>query len=601
MASDDATEIVKPMTPPLTPFVDPLPLPRRLLAREHDGRLSVRMRTGRHSFHRDLPASRVWGFDGSIPGPTIEAERGEPVRVEWINELEGTLPVVVTVAPGESGPDGVPVQCLPGLSGGAPDPDAGALPGFTVVHLHGGLTPAPYDGWAENIFAPGQNAVGYYPMDQRAALLWYHDHVMGVTRFTVYAGLAGLWIVRDRLERELDLPEGPPFEVALLLQDRNFGEDGQGRLTGQLVHKTDPGTMEAFAPFTTVNGAVWPVLDVEPATYRLRVLNGSNARTFRLVLLGNGRPELDRVVQIGTDGGLLPAPVAVPPGGLVLAPAERADLLVDFSGLVSGSDLTLFNTARAPFDGAQFPADRAEQPDLGGLLPYPEVMRFQVVAGPAQPRSLPRQLASDIVSPTPADLAAAVRRAIVLVEEELERAPNMLTVRELAAVADDATGEPLIRIVDPEGQTITHFRTVACRFEDAVTFFPTLDQYEIWQIINLTGDTHPIHIHLNPFQLLARYPITVTVPEGGITERATAATVRLGRGGDDELEHTIDDNERGLKDTVRVNPNEIVELAVRFETYSGRYMYHCHILEHEDRDMMRPIVIMPKELGPFMG
>jgi spore coat protein A len=95
--------------------------------------------------------------------------------------------------------------------------------------------------------------------------------------------------------------------------------------------------------------------------------------------------------------------------------------------------------------------------------------------------------------------------------------------------------------------------------------------------------------------------ITVTVPEGGITDRTTAATVRHGRGPDDELEHALDDNERGLKDAVRVNPNEIVELAVRFEAYSGRYMYHCHILEHEDRDMMRPIVIMPMELGPFMS
>src|SRR5207247_3950377 len=128
--------------------------------------------------HRDLPESRIWGFDGSIPGPTIEAERGLPVQVEWINELEGTLPAVVTLAPSETSHDGVPVQCLPGLSGGAPDPAAAALPGFTVVYLHGGLTPAPYDGWAENIFAPGQDAVAQYPTDQRAALLWYHDHVM---------------------------------------------------------------------------------------------------------------------------------------------------------------------------------------------------------------------------------------------------------------------------------------------------------------------------------------------------------------------------------------------------------------------------------------
>ena len=198
-----------------------------------------------------------------MPGPTIEAERGWPVRVEWRNELDGALPVVVTVAPAETDGDGVPVQCLPGLSGGVADRHAAALTGFTVVHLHGGLTPAAYDGWTENVSAPGQHAVSDYPMDQRAALLWYHDHVLGSTRFTVYAGLAGLWIVRDGRERELDLPEGPPFEVPMLLQDRNFGQDPDGRLTGELVHKTDPGTMEAFAPLTVVNGKVWSVLDVQ--------------------------------------------------------------------------------------------------------------------------------------------------------------------------------------------------------------------------------------------------------------------------------------------------------------------------------------------------
>src|SRR6266540_4577469 len=286
--------IVRPsLRPPLTPFVDALPRPRRVLADQHGGELTVPIRAATHRFHRDLP----------------------------------------------------------GLSGGTPDPNAAALSGYTVVHLHGAVTAAPSDGWAENLFAPGQHAVSDYPMDQRAALLWYHDHVMGVTQLTVYAGLAGLWIVRDQRERELDLPEGPPFEVPLLLADRNFGLGADGQLTGALVHKTDPGTMEAFAPFTVVNGKVWPVLDVQPATYRLRVLNGSNSRTFRLVLLRDGHPELERITQIGTDSGLLPAPVAVPADGLVLASAERADLLVDFSDLEPGSQLTLVNTAGAPFDG----------------------------------------------------------------------------------------------------------------------------------------------------------------------------------------------------------------------------------------------------------
>jgi FtsP/CotA-like multicopper oxidase with cupredoxin domain len=494
---------------------------------------------------------------------------------------------------------GVPVQCVPGLSGGVPDQNAAALAGHTVVHLHGGLTPASYDGWAENLFAPGQDAVFHYPMDQRAALLWYHDHVMGVTRFGVYAGLAGLWIIRDQRERQLGLPEGPPFEVPLLIQDRNFGLDDSGRLTGQLVHKTDPEVMEAFPPFTVVNGKVWPLLEVQPATYRFRVLNGSNARTYRLVLLRDGEPELHRISQIGTDHGLLRTPARVPPDGLVLASAERADLLVDFSGLEPGSELTLLNTAAAPFDGAPFPAGNAQgAADPGRMLPYPHVMGFRVVEGPVTRRAIPGELATDYRPPSPDALASAPRRTIALVERELEGEPNMLTMRELVIADDDHTG--LVVTVTDDEQT-TRYRAAAAHFEDATTFFPVLDRYEIWQLINLTDDTHPIHVHLDPFQILSRRPIRYQIPDHGIEDLAITAAVTLERDPDDKLGHTVDDNERGLKDTVRVNPNEIAEIAVRFTTYCGRYMYHCHILEHEDRDMMRPFVTMPAELMPFMA
>ena len=587
------------LSTPLAPFADALPVPLRLVPARLNGRLSVPIRAGAHRFHRDLPASAVWGYDGTVPGPTIEAERGQPVTVAWRNELDGALPVVVTTAPVAADASGVPAQCVPGLSGGMPDQHAAALAGHTVVHLHGGLVPAAYDGWAENLFAPGQDAVFHYPMGQRAALLWYHDHVMGVTRFGVYAGLAGLWIIRDQRERELGLPEGPPFEVPLLICDRNFGLDQDGRLTGQLVHKTDPEVMEAFPPFTVVNGKVWPLLQVQPAIYRLRVLNGSNARTYRLVLLGDGEPELSRITQIGTDHGLLAMSARVPGDGLVLASAERADLLVDFTDLAPGSELTLVNTAAAPFDGAPFPAANARNAaDPGQMLPYPHVMGFRVVPGPAGRRTVPGELATDYRPPSPDALAGVPRRTVALVERELDGEPNMLTMRELVPAADDHTG-PAVTVTD--GEQTTRYRAAAAHFEDATTFFPVLDRHEVWQLINLTDDTHPIHVHLDPFQILSRRPIRYQIPEHGIEDLAITAAITLGRDPGDKLDHTIDDNERGLKDTVRVNPSEIAEIAVRFTTYAGRYMYHCHILEHEDRDMMRPFVTTPAELMPFMA
>src|SRR2546430_665742 len=533
--------------PPLLPFVDRLPVPRRLVAAENEGRLVVRMRAAQHRFHRDTHESTIWGYDGPVPGPTIEAERGHPVTVEWQNELIGPLPVVVTTAPGHAHANGVPVQCVPGLSGGAPDLNAAALSGHAVVHLHGGLTPAVYGGRAGNLLAPGQSAGFHRPPDQPGGPRWHPRPLMGGAR--------------------LDVP-------------------------------ARPGVMEAFPPFTVVNGKVWPVLEVHPALYRLRMLNGSNARTYRLVLFKDGEPELDRITQIGTDHGLLRGPVHVPSDGLVLASAERADVLVDFSDLEPGSELTLLNTAKAPFDGSPFPAANAETAtDLDGLLVYPYVMRFRVVPGQATRRTIPQVLATDYGVHSSQDLGGAPHRAIALVERELVDGPNMLTMRELALVAQDVHG-PVVTVTD-NGRA-ERYRVVAAHFEDATTFFPMLGQDEISQLINLTRATHPIHLHLDPFQILSRRPIRYEIAEGGIQDFALTAAVVVERDPDDTLDHTIDDNERGLKDTIRVNPHEIVELAVRFRNHSGRYMYHCHILEHEDRDMMRPFVTMPMELMPFM-
>jgi len=230
------------------------------------------------------------------------------------------------------------------------------------------------------------------------------------------------------------------------------------------------------------------------------------------------------------------------------------------------------------------------------MLPYPHVMGFRVVPGPVTRRTIPGELATDYRPLAPNDLVGAPRRTIALVERELDGEPNMLTMRELVIAGDYHTG-PVVTVTD-DGQT-TRYRAAAAHFEDAATFFPVLDRYEVWQLINLTDDTHPIHVHLDPFQILSRRPIRYQIPGHGIEDLVLTAAITLERDPDDELDHTIDDNER-LKDTVRVNPYEIAEIAVRFTTYSGRYTYHCHILEHEDRDMMRPFVTMPDELMAFM-
>src|SRR5438445_5731915 len=392
--------VAKPLVArPLRPFVDLLRVPPRRVITS-PSRLAIPLVSTTHRFHSDLPPARVCGYDGHLPGPTIEVDCGIQVEVQWENRLSGRLPVIDIRSPMHEA-DGVPVQCMPGRSGGAPNPAAAAISGYAVVHLHGAVTQATSDGWTENLIAPGQQALDTYQNDQRAALLWYHDHVMGITRFNLYAGLAGLWIVREARERELELPEGPPYELPLLLTDRNFDTASDGSVTGDLLHKTDPDVMECFSPFTVVNGVIWPRVEVEPTTYRFRVLNASNARTYRLVLTREGRPNNERMTQIGTDGGLLAAPVRLPAQGLVLASAERADILVDFSDLDVGTELTLFNNAAAPFDGAFVDPSTAGTANLDSLLPYPEVLRFHVIDGHRGSRWPPSVLATDFQRPVP--------------------------------------------------------------------------------------------------------------------------------------------------------------------------------------------------------
>lgn len=576
-------------TTTLTKFADPLRVPpvrRPVATRSGRHRMTVRMRSAWVRLHSELPTTRVWAYDGLLPGPTIEVRRGQRVEIDWINEIDDGMPVTAVVAP-----DGT--QNLPGGGGAAPDPDVAALPAWTVVHLHGGRTNAGSDGWTENCALPGQHQPSWYDNDQPATLQWYHDHAMGITRLNVMAGLAGMYIIRDDEEDALGLPRGP-HEVPLMLCDRNLDTDADGRPTGRLLHKTETNTSEFFAPFTLVNGTIWPHLGVEARQYRLRLLNASNARVYRLVLLDeHGRPAMGAVRQIGTDSGLLGAPVEVPETGLILAPAERADLIVDFRAF-AGTNLRLVNTATAPFDGGALPSGLAPgdpDPNPDDRLAEPDVMEFRVGHEVvADPFTLPARLAGSFTRLTHDALPADhEHRTVALVErDELE-------LWELAEVDPSTTPLPVDGIVQVRGAdgTVTTYRRMAARLEDTVNWFPTYGGWEAWRILNLTGDTHPFHVHLVRFQALARdlYDARGFDPGTG----GTGQPVAYAGGG------VLDANEQGWKDTIRVNPGELVTIAARFSGGTGRYMYHCHILEHEDHEMMRPFVVLPAPVKKQMN
>jgi len=226
------------------------------------------MRPAQVQLHSELPPSEVWTYEDSLPVPAIEVSRGQRVQVEWINAIPADEPYPITAV---TAPDGT--QMEPGRSGRSANQIVARLSPWTVVHLHGGRTAAVSDGWTENATFSGQSTTSDYANDQQATLLWYHDHAMGITRFNVYAGLAGLYIIRDAEEEALRLPAGP-YEIPLLLQDRNLDTAPDGSLTGRLLHKVEDSTMEFFGPFTLVNGIIWPHLPVEARQYRLRLLNG---------------------------------------------------------------------------------------------------------------------------------------------------------------------------------------------------------------------------------------------------------------------------------------------------------------------------------------
>jgi spore coat protein A, manganese oxidase len=513
-------------------YIDPLPLPNRLAPHGTHKNISqyrVRMLEASHRMHSQLPPTKVWAYEGQYPGPTFEAERGKPIDVLWQNQLPAQH--IFTIDPHIHG-------AMP------PAPTV-----RTVPHLHGSRSRPESDGLPEKWFTPGHSALYHYPNSQPATTLWYHDHAVGITRLNVYAGLSGFFLLRDDEERSMHLP-AEDYEIPLLLQDRTL--DDQGQLvyapTMDDAVPLPPGVWGPmfFGELPVVNGAIYPYLNVEPRPYRLRLLNGSNSRFlnifFNLAKHVTDIPSLVAVHQIGSDGGFLPAPAKLEK--ILLGPAERADLILDFSGL-EGKTVTLTNDASAPYPG--WNVQNAHWPEV-----Y-EFMQFRVVFPVTKKTSfsMPAQMPFSTLDET----QAVITRDFVL-SEQLGDQGRSMGVR-----------------INGKG------------YDDPVTETIKLGSVEKWRFFNTSDDAHPMHLHLVQFQILHRQGFDATALQNGKVELI----------GNVRKPHA---NEAGWKDTAVVVPGDVLTILARFEGYTGRYVFHCHMLEHEDNDMMRPFEVVPVDAEP---
>ena len=480
----------------ITPFVDPLPILKTAQPLKAGGGRHYRIPMSEIAVkvHRDLPATRQWAYGGSVPGPVIEARHGEETTVEWANALPAKhfLPIDYT---------------LHGAERDKPEVRA-------IVHVHGAKVPTASDGYPEDWYVPGKSRVHRYPNQQDAAMLWYHDHAMGINRLNIYAGMFGPYIVRDAEEEALHLPSGK-YEIPLVIYDRML--DPQGQLYYPVSDDPkSPWIPEFFGDLMLVNGKIAPYLEVEPRKYRFRLLNAANGRFFHLSLSGGAHFH-----QIGSDQGLLAAPVDLT--NFMLAPSERADLIIDFSQH-RGENVVLQSDTM-------------------------ELMQFRVSQQPvADTSEMPKTL-----------------RTIPRLKEADAIESRMLELNEY----DNKVKNPILMLLNR-----THWHM-------PVTEKPKLNTTEIWNLINMTEDTHPIHLHLVRFQILDRRPFDVFDYDMRNKMRFT---------GPAELPPP---NEMGWKDTVQAYAGMVTRIIVHFDGYPGRYLWHCHILEHEANDMMRPYDLLP--------
>lgn len=627
-----------PLNPLSVPkFVEPVPMPSRVDGTEL---LELSMEEFQQkvlpdSFYDSLDApfqngTYLWGYKvresdededvricgPSYPGCTIDARRGQRTRVKYTNNLPttedgGVVQQLLRTDQTLHSADPLAWGCFVN-----PEQDRclqayrGLIP--AVTHLHGGEVAPPFDGHPDAWFTPGLADTGpgfvtnryRYPNTQEAATLWYHDHSLGTTRLSVFGGLAGFYLLRDEAaEGGLNLPAGP-YEKELAIQDRSFDTNGQLFFPSDGVN---PDVHPFWVPefegnFIVVNGKTWPYLEVEARRYRFRLLNGSNARSYRLAIVSQWEEARQMLPfwQIGTDGGLLNEPVNLQQ--LLIAPGERADVIVDFKGFAPGTRLLMINDAPIPFMG-MFPP----------LLPEEEATVGQIM----QLRVVEASTSDDSFDPSTGD---ALRETPIpnLAEDEVDTL-RQLTLNE---VISPETNAPLVLLLnntkwDGNGPEVPGL---------GITETPVVGTTERWQIINLTGDMHPIHLHLIQFQLLSRQTFNVdgyleayhVVDEAGPPNPYDVPNTDGAVGGNPPVSgFLVDDpmppapNERGWKDTVQMNPGEVTTIVARWaptdvpvggvqpgqnlfafdlSLFPG-YVWHCHILDHEDNEMMRPYTV----------
>jgi spore coat protein A len=627
--------------------------------------------------HPDLPGpTKFWGYadvtNGRAPnfrylGGVVVAEQGRPVRLKAINKLPGVHPLPIDTTLMGSGPNDAQNRA--------------------VIHLHGGHTPWICDGGPYAWFTPdGQTGASFlngtgiagealyrYPNDSNARMEWYHDHAVGITRLNAYAGLATAYIIRDAEElRLIEAKIIPSIEIPLILQDKTFvsqveidkgyrwGKAGDlwypyeyevngppsgrwdyGPALGEVI--TDPAMQnlpmpscvpEYFSDTPVINGTLYPYLAVEPRHYRFRILNAAQARFFNLQLYYEqsstpGEADLSkpgpRLVEIGTEGGFLPVPVALnsPPRQfsvqedsmgnaipstltytLLIAPAERADLIIDFSKVPAGSKLILYNDAPAPFPDGDCRNDYfTGDPDQTGMGGAPST---EPGMGPNTRTLMQIQVVPRVGAPDPPTMNLLEERAVnqslamphVLPEiQALTAGARRAPVRDLTLNEDfDGYGR-LIQMLGnnhPTRTDVTGASFFGRAYMDPATEVVQNGSTEIWRIFNLTGDTHPIHFHLVNVRVISRQPFDC---DSYLANPADPQFIGPAR--------PPDFNELGMKETVRMHPGECTAVAMTFKlpvvpyavpdsprTGGAEYVWHCHILEHEEHDMMRPLVVV---------